>query len=266
MYYCLIASLEQYSLSSDPQSIDFGALHAEIIAELNPKDLKAVELLYAYYDVLNILSRLSGLDTPHNPLGNLSAQEIDAEIQGEVAESDEVFISRLPNSVRYALDIIQGRIQEDEDQPQDELTEQRVEALLLSNFYKECSLSHSQYLKLWSYADRQIREVCAGMEASSEDIREMSWWQPLQGVLATADFVDREHKMDALRWNYAAELLEPGGMDGISHDFDLSAVLNYLIELNILQRWASLSKEIGRKRFEDMVRSFTSKGELINDR
>ncbi len=263
MYYCLIASLEQYSLSSDPSSIDFDALRAEIISELSPKDTSAVELLYSYYDILNILSRLSGLDTPHNPLGNLSEEEIAAEIKGGSSDDDEPFVTCLPASVRYALDRIQGKvIDEDQGDEPSHYSEAQIEELLLTNFYAACRASHSKYLQLWASADREIREVCAGVESSRDNLSEMSWWQPLQSVLTTEDFVEREHKMDALRWNYASELLEPGGMDGINHDFDLSAVLNYLIELNILQRWASLSKEIGRKRFDDMVRSFTSQGKI----
>ncbi len=261
MYYCLIASLEQYSLSTDPKSVDFDVLRTEIKEEMTSKDIKIVELLYGYYDVVNILNRLSGRDTLHNPLGNLTAEEIDAEIEG-AKDDDEVFVSKLPVGVSYALDLIKGRV-EREDENEDELKgDEQVEKLLLANFYKACEENPNRFLRAWCDADRKIREVCAEQISSDEDYKEESWWSALQSVLMTEDFVERERKMDALRWNYSAELLEPGGIDGEYHQFDLASVLNYLIELNILQRWGSLSKEIGRERFEKMVKSFTSKGDI----
>ncbi len=265
MYYCLIASLEQYSLSTNPRSIDFEAVRGEIFAELSPKDYAVVELLYAYYDILNILGRLTGRDVPHNPLGNLTAEQIDAEIEAtNEADGDQEFISKLPVSIHLALQRAQGKVEDDDDEQQHYGTAAEphaVEELLLSNFYVACAQSSSKFLKCWAEADRKIREICAS-DAQGDDMKEERWWAELQSVLSTADFVEREHKMDALRWNLSAELLEPGGIDGITHDFDLAAVLNYLVELNILQRWATLSKEVGRERFESMVGGFTSKGKI----
>ncbi|MFI3288138.1 MAG: DUF2764 family protein [Rikenellaceae bacterium] len=264
MYYCLIASLEQYSLSSEPKSIDFEALRSEILEELTSKDMEAVQLLYAYYDVVNLLNRLSGRDTLHNSLGNLSEEEITAEIEGGDPEDDEPFVSKLPVSVAYALSVIKGRVEVEDDEAASAVTEEQIEKLLLSNFYVQCEKSHSKYLRAWGEADRKIRQACAGESLmggdAREDFKEEGWWADLQGVIGTSDFVEREHKMDALRWNFALELLEPGGIDSQMHQFDLAAVMNYLIELNILQRWGTLSKEIGRERFEKMVNSFTEKG------
>lgn len=266
MYYCLIASLEQYSLSSDPKSIDFGAVRNDILEELTSKDMEAVELLYAYYDVVNLLNRLSGRDTLHNSLGNLSEEEIEAEIEGGSDDDDEPFVSKLPVSVAYALSVIKGRVEVEDDEAAAVVGDDKIEKLLLSNFYAQCEKSPSKYLRAWGEADRKIRQACAGEVLDGgdnvEDFKEESWWNALQGVLSTGDFVEREHKMDSLRWDYALQLLEPGGIDGQMHQFDLAAVMNYLIELNILQRWGSLSKEIGRERFEKMVKSFTEKGEV----
>ncbi len=266
MYYCLIASLEQYSLSSDAATIDFDALREEILGELSAKDMEVVRLLYGYYDVVNILNRLSGRDTLHNALGNLSAEDIELEIKGGTEDDDERFVSKLPVSVAYALSIISGKIELEDEEQKGAKTEDAVERLLLSNFYAESKRSSCKYLRAWSEADMQIRQVCAAENIAEstddDDLNEKSWWAALQGVLSTADFVEREHKMDSLRWDYALELLEPGGLDGEYHQFDIAAVLNYLIELNILQRWGSLSKEIGRERFEQMVKSFTSKGDI----
>ncbi|MEG0162525.1 MAG: DUF2764 family protein, partial [Mucinivorans sp.] len=71
-------------------------------------------------------------------------------------------------------------------------------------------------------------------------------------VISTTDFVEREHKMDALRWDLVDELTE-------GHYFDIDTVLGYIVCLNILQRWAYLNKEFGRTRFDKIVKSFTEK-------
>ncbi len=265
MYYCLIASLEQYTLSSDARKIDFAELRGDIMGELSKTDLSAAELLYSYYDVENLLSALWKRSTPHNVLGNLSEEEIRAEIETKGSD-DEPFVSKLPVSVRYALDLVQGRVEVEEEDATDysKISELDVEKLLLSNFYSLVAQSKCAYLKRFVELDRQMRSYIAGVEGAvggyPEEPREQVWYTELSAVIETRDFVEREHKMDALRWRIAAELTEAGGLDGLSHDFDIAAVLNYLIEINILHRWAMLSKEIGRERFKTMVASFTSKG------
>lgn len=251
-YYCLVASLEQLGLASDVSRIDFNAIRAEIAGELSAADIKAVELLYSYYDIENLLAALRGSDLQHNSLGNLSHEQILAEIAADGTD-DEPFVSHLSPELRFALDYYQGRIETDEEQQQ---KEKDIEGSLLQNFYRLCESSSCEFLRRWADADRSIRNVIAGSHYSigavSEDVAECEWYSDLQAVIATADFVEREHKMDALRWNLADEL-------ATGHDFDIAQIMDYLIHLNILQRWALLNKERGRERFETIVKSFSSK-------
>ncbi|MFI3298953.1 MAG: DUF2764 family protein [Rikenellaceae bacterium] len=265
MYYTLIASLEPYTLKTDTQSVNLLEVRSEVFENLSVKDRTEVELLYAFYDIENLLGQLTSSNIPHNPLGNLSAEQIAEEIAQSPQsdqERDEPFVSSLPVSVRYGLDLVKGRVVI-EDEPALEYGLHDIEKLLLSNFYEACNNSRNKYLKIWAEIDREIREVVAGeVIAGDGDATEEWWWAQLQGVIKTEDFVEREHKMDELRWDIAQNLIEPMGIDGFSHEFDLSAVLSYLTKLNILQRWANLSKEIGRVRFEEMVGSFTAKGKI----
>lgn len=251
-YYCLVASLEQWGLDSDVARIDFGAIRAHIAEQLSDVDKEAIELLYSYYDVENLLAALRGSDLQHNSLGNLSHEQILAEIEA-AGSDDEPFVSQLSPSLRFALDYYQGRIERDED---DEQTQTDIERSLLENFYRQCDVSKCNFLRDWAAADRSIRNVVAGSDAAigalDEDVAEQTWYTPLKEVLATDDFVEREHKMDALRWNLAEDL-------AVGHDFDIACLMSYLIHLNILERWALLSKDRGRERFGKIVNSFTSK-------
>ncbi len=272
MYYTLIASLQPFVLrgegGANSQSVELMGLRAEVLDTLTPKDREVVQLLYTFYDIENLLGQLSHSNIPHNPLGNLNQEEISQEIENAVdLEDDEPFISKFPVSVRYALDLIKGRgdVDQDEVTTTQEYTIRDAEKLLLENFYTQCSASKNKYLKKWGEIDRAIRMIVAGEaqnEDSAIDVQEEWWYAELQGVVAEQDFVRREHRMDELRWNIAEILIEPAGIDGLTHEFDLCAVLSYLTKLNILQRWEKLSKEEGRERFEQIVSGFSQKGEI----
>ena len=256
MYYCLIASLAELSLQTDAARIDFAAVRREIADELSARDRRSMELLYGYYDVENLLAALRGSDVPHNELGNLSKEQIEAEIAAEGTD-DEPFVSLLPSSIRGALDLYLGRAAQDGDDDEAvERDQMALERTLLSAFYRECQTSPSAFLRAWADADRTMRNVVAGADAAvgdqPEDYKESSWWAGLEDVLSTKDFVEREHKLDAVRWELTEEL-------AAGRFFDLDALLAYAVKLNILQRWAYLNKQVGRDRFEAMVKKFTAK-------
>lgn len=251
MYYCLISSLSELSLSCDARRINFTTVRAEIAEDLSARDRSAVELLYAYYDVENLLAAMRGSDLPHNELGNLTHEQILAEIEAKGSD-DEPFVSLLPWAIRRSLDLYQGRIEADEDAE----VISDIERALLMDFYRQCEASKVKFLERWATADRSIRNVAAGAQyavgSMDEDYKEQSWWAAMSEVLSTVDFVEREHKMDALRWDLAEEL-------SAGHYFDIDAVLAYVVCLNILQRWAYLNKDFGRERFEKIVKNFTDK-------
>lgn len=266
MYYCLIASLEQYTLSSDAAKIDFVEIREQVFSELKGSDASAVMLLYSYYDVSNLLAALCGTEL-HNALGNLSADDICAEIELQGADY-EGFASKLATPIRYALDLIKGFVEPSDDFAiSADITERDMEQILFSNFYAAALDSGCEYLVRWVEYDRGMRNFVAGADGAVGEYSEGGasdepWYSDLRQVVETVDFVEREHKMDSLRWRLAEELVEPGGIDDWSHDFDIAAVLSYLTKLNILQRWAMLSKDRGAERFKTMVDSFTAKGQI----
>ena len=74
-YYCLVASLREWTLDSDTKSFDVREILDEILDELTANDTKAVKLLYAYYDCENVIA-LRNNRNRHNNLGNLTAEEL----------------------------------------------------------------------------------------------------------------------------------------------------------------------------------------------
>ena len=78
----------------------------------------------------------------------------------------------------------------------------------------------------------------------------------IAAVNEEANLLEKEHKLDLIRWNEAVELA--------SFDyFDINAVLSYLVRVNIVARWTRLSERTGREMFARLLDGLDGK-ELIN--
>ena len=99
--------------------------------------------------------------------------------------------------------------------------------------------------------DGELREAYMNGQAQDFGMRDrFVYTEDLLQVLETVDFVERERKMDALRVRMADDLAE--------HDyFGVGRVMDYLIRLNILHRWAALDAARGREDFRELVSNLT---------
>ncbi|MBQ2414717.1 MAG: DUF2764 family protein, partial [Rikenellaceae bacterium] len=70
-YYCLVASLREYTLEADKKGFDAREVIDEIRQELSKSDRRALELFYGYYDIENIIGLKAGRSR-FNVLGNFS--------------------------------------------------------------------------------------------------------------------------------------------------------------------------------------------------
>jgi hypothetical protein len=68
----------------------------------------------------------------------------------------------------------------------------------------------------------------------------------IQDILADADFVDREQRMDNLKWEKASDI---ACMDY----FNMNAILAFLVKAKTVQRWAELDPEKGEEMFKKLV-------------
>lgn len=66
-------------------------------------------------------------------------------------------------------------------------------------------------------------------------------------ILADADFVQREQKMDELKWEKASDIAR---MDY----FNMNAILAFLVKAKTVQRWTELDKAKGEKMFRKLVK------------
>lgn len=320
-YYYLIAGLTEYPFDIDNVvsgglRVDVPQVKAQVMAELSPGDRRAVELLYTYYDIENIVGYVRGSKLPFNVLGNLSREDVkllvERSVDGqegagqllpeELAEREAELA--VPGAVRAIVDRFRGGNGEDGRVPEPDdfapLGVDDLERELFLSFYRACgavsvngeggfslsdlrpgSFTVPEYLRQWAEYDRTVRNIVAafmarklGLTAEQKEgmIVEPNaerrdalingqaqdfgmkdvfpYAEELLQVLETEDFVARERRMDALRVQMADDLAE--------HDyFGIGRVMDYLIRLNILHRWASLDAERGRGNFREMVSALT---------
>ena len=270
-YYCLVAGLREYTLDSEKKGFDAREIVSDILAELSKSDAEAVRLLYGYYDCENIIAMRSGR-AAFNALGNFSREELAEELEAP---------KRLPKGVAKVVRLYAAPDSEEAEGADLSLG---FEKALWTAYYAECSHSKCSFLRAWSAFDCTLRNVSAAAVARAID-------RPVEEVVigegyivkqlrrsSAADFglrgevsyldaviaavndeqnlVEKEHKIDLIRWEQALELT--------SFDyFNINAILSYLVRINIVARWAVLDAKRGRDMLERIMAELDGK-DLIN--
>lgn len=272
-YYCLVAGLKEYFLDSDTKGFDALSIIAEIREGISKFDRKLVELLYTWYDLENIVNLRSGREH-FSALGNFSREELTEELAQP---------SRLP---RYIVKVLESYNPSDEDDADAETeidTTLSMERNLFAAYYRECARSRSKFMRGWGEFDRTLRNISAAFAARRSGIPvadvsvgegdtvqalgkssaadfglkgEIDYVDRIMAAIAdNANMIDKEYRVDAIRWEKAAELTE-------QNYFDIDFLLGYLIKVNIIHRWASLDKERGEQMLRKLIDELTG-GEVL---
>lgn len=270
-YYALVAGLREYSLDAETKGFDIEEILAEVKEALSSSDMKVVELLYAYYDCENLISRHNGSST-FNPLGRLSSEEVSEELKAP---------SRL---VAPLAKVVRAYASPESEEAEDFDLTQPFAKTLMNAYYSCCEASKSRLLREWSKCDRTIRNIVAATLARKQGVAieavvvgedsvtesllrssaadfglraELPYVEAIVSAVADErNFIEKERKIDNIRW---AELSELATFDY----FDLNAVIAYLVKVNMVARWAALDAKVGREMFDRLVAELDGK-EMIN--
>ena len=270
-YYALVAGLREYTLDAENKGFDAKEIVEEILEVVSKGDAAAVKLLYAYYDCENLINLRNG-SSAHNALGNLSREEIEAEMANP---------THLPGRV---ANVIRAYANPEGEEAEAVDVGKRFEKSLFEAYYEECAGSKCRFLREWSSFDRTMRNITAAAVARSQSrpieevtIGEGDVVEQLQrssaadfglrgeyafvdGVIAAVNdeqnLLEKERKIDLIRWNEANEL--------VTFDyFDINAVMAYLVKVNMVARWSVLDVRHGREMFERLLAELDGK-DLIN--
>ena len=270
-YYTLVAGLREYTLDSDTKGFDAREIISEILEELSKSDADAVRLLYGYYDCENIIALHAGR-AAYNPLGNLSREELAEELESP---------KHLPKAVANVI-----RRYADTESEENEGVDISIsfEKALWTAYYDVCAHSKCKFIREWSAFDRTLRNVAAAAVArainrqieevtvgggeivkqlqrsSAADFGLRGELPYIDAVIAAvndeSNMVEKEHKIDLIRWEQAVNL-------AAQSYFDINAILSYLVRVNIVSRWAKLDEARGREMFKRIMAELDSK-ELVN--
>ena len=147
----------------------------------------------------------------------------------------------------------------EKDQQLVELLEEGFdENSLDATFYAKAAESKNRFLREYFDFDGRLRNMKVNylakrlgkngdsfvVELPEADFDEE---KQIKEILADVDFVDREQRMDELKWEKASDIAR---MDY----FNMNAILAFLVKAKTVQRWAELDPIKGEEMFHKLVK------------
>ena len=132
------------------------------------------------------------------------------------------------------------------------------ESTLGADFYAKAAESKNRFIREYFDFDGRLRNLKVNYLAKrlgkrGEDFvvelpeADFDEEKQIQEILADADFVDREQRMDELKWEKASDIAR---MDY----FNMNAILAFLVKAKTVQRWAELDPDKGTEMFHKLVK------------
>jgi len=146
----------------------------------------------------------------------------------------------------------------EKDQQLVELMEEGFnEDTLNAEFYDKAAKSKNRFIREYFDFDGRLRNMKVNylakrlnkqgddylVELPEADFEE---GKQIAEILNDADFVQREQKMDELKWEKASDIAR---MDY----FNMNAILAFLVKAKTVQRWAELDAAKGQEMFKKLV-------------
>lgn len=263
-YYYLVAGLPDISLEDGKLSYTISDFRAESYGDLSAKDQALIDLFYLKYDHADLLSLLKDKDAVTQGKGNFSSEDL-LQLIASVKEGekpDAKFPSYLYDFIAQYLVL-----------PADELY--KAENLLASAYYAYAMKSKNPFIASWfefnlninnilaAFAARKYKMNVAEVIVGDTDVCEMlrtsnardfglsetlDYFEPLQRLVETDDLVEREKKVDQLKWKWLEDA-------SFFHYFTVERLFVFLLQLEMIERWVLLDKEKGSELFRQMIQN-----------
>ena len=269
-YYCLVASLRDYTLDGDAKGFDALEIIEEIAEELSPRDAKALRGWRLFHDIGNIIALSSGREN-FSKLGNFTPEELKEEMERP---------RELPRQIREVLELYAaakgGEIDPDDERLARVDVGRSFGSELYAAYYRYCAASDCRFLREWSEADRNLRNITAALTARAKGLPvgdqlvgggeivsqlvrssaadfglkgEVGYIDALIGALGeNENLLDKEHRIDMIRWAISEDI-------ATFDYFNINLLLSYIVRLGLVHRWAQLDSERGLEMFRRLVGS-----------
>lgn len=262
-YYYLVAGLPELTLEDSKLSYTVADFKTELYPDLSDEDKKLIDLFYLKFDNANVLKLLKDKDAVIDPRGIYSAEEL-TEFISLLKDGDEVADAMFPSYLSTFISEYFNTPAEDEF-----LHEDRLAAL----YYDYAMKCRNKFVSSWfefnltmnnilvALTARKFKmdiaplivgdtEVCEALRTSgARDFGltgEVDFLDQLVKISETEELVEREKKIDQLRWNWMEEAT-------FFNYFTIERLFVFLLQLEMIERWISLDKEKGNQLFRSII-------------
>ncbi len=262
-YYCLVTGLPELSLEDGKLSYTVANFKTEIYPELSKSDKKLIDLFYLKFDNQNLLALLKDKEAVvDTSLGNFSAEELLGVIASfkEETAPDKKFPSYFYEFAELYLNT-----------PEEERF--GLEDKLHGFYYHYAMKCGNKFVSEWFELNLNVNNILAAMAARkykmdvakvsvgtnmvAEALRnsnardfgladDLEYFEQLTRINDTVDLVEREKKIDLLKWNWMDD-------NTFFNYFTIERIFVFLMKLEMIERWVSLDKEKGNEMFRKLI-------------
>ena len=260
-YYYLIAGLPDISMDDTKTVCSLELFRSEYYPQLSAEDRKMVDLLSLEQDNRNLLALLADKEAVLDVEGLYTADELREAVR--MAREDEKWSGEYPV---YFRDFVH-------DLDAEEGTQTMAVDLLASHYYRYAAGVDNAFVSRWFTFNLDLNNILAAMMArkyrlsvaqavvgegevaealrtnSSRDFGlagSFDRMEEIQHIAETTNLVEREHKIDALRWNWLDE-------ESFFDYFGIEKLFGFLVKNQIVERWMKLDATIGNEMLRSMI-------------
>lgn len=264
-YYYLVAGLPELTLEDSKLSYTVADFKTEIYPSLSSSDQKLIDLFYLKFDNANVLKLLEDKEAGIDKRGNFSQDELNEYI-AVIKEGGTVNSKEFPDYLSAFITDYFTVPTENQGLMEDHLAAlyydyaMKSENKFISSWF-EFNLTINNILLAftarkykWDVAQNIVgnTEVCEALRTSgARDFGlsgEVDFFDQLVKINETAELIEREKKLDSLRWNWMEEAT-------FFDYFTIERLFVFLLQLEMIERWISLDKEKGNQLFRSIIDS-----------
>lgn len=267
-YYYLVAGLPNLALEESKLPYTVASFHAELEEQLTERDKQLVRLFYLKYDNRNLLAFLQDAGKAFDARGAYTPEAFDT-LRRSLKEEEKLpqGLTFPPYLTAFLGDYLAATAEGVETHPV------AWEDRLAARYYAYAMRCKNRFVADWFALNLNINNILTaytcrkhgldkslyivGDNAVAEALRSsnardfglgdaVDYLPELQRLAEEPDLLAREKRMDLLKWRWLDE-------QTFFKPFDIESLFAYLLKLEMLERWATLDRAEGEKRFRSIV-------------
>ena len=279
-YYYLKSGLPTLSFEDTKIPFTISEFKDVLDQTLTSSDKRLVDLYFLKYDNKNLISYIHFPDSEPDPRGKIKYKEfktLHKVLTGE-DESERAAIEKElpPYIIEFYRKYILGETTDDADEERKNDNKAiPLEDLLSALYYEYVMKCENRFFAAWFELNLNINNMFAAITCRKYDLDRVEYIvgdneiaQSLRtsnardfGLSDTAEYIQdvlriveetdllvRERKVDQLKWKWLED-------NTFFDPFDIDSIFAYLLELEMIERWATLDRATGEKTFRKLVGS-----------